>query len=464
MANDQSGDCGLTILLAESKNLDRSGGFRRYVEMPSPVAPLLALILSSLGGGLTLCAQSQAPLPDWHQFRGPGGDGIVGESPMPVRWSNSENVRWKTALHGRAWSSPVVSQGRIYLTNAVRHEEGLPENHRVILSVLCLDGESGGKLWEKSIFEVTNPAGLGFHKKNSDASPSPLIVDGRIYAHFGHMGTVCLDLEGTEIWKSTELKYRPVHGAGGTPLLVGDHLIFSIDEEKSGAVVALNKHDGKLVWKSPRELASKRTFSFSTPTLWNDGKRDLVISPGSDVLSAVDPVTGKSVWHYRFDGFSVVPKPSIAHGLIYFSTGYPKASVHAIRPKGEGDVTEQSQVWTLQRGAPLTPSMLILGERLYMSADNGMLSCVNALTGEIIWQERVGRATSSSLVYANGHVYLQDELGVGHVIKHSDTFERVATNDLGEKTLSTYAVYGQDWIIRGEHHLYRIGKGYKPSN
>lgn len=395
---------------------------------------------------------------EWNQFLGPNGDGIVQGKKMPIEWSDTKNVVWKQALDGRAWSSPVVHQGKIYLTNAKRHEEGLHEAHWVDLSVMALDGATGKLLWSKNVFKVMNPQSLGYHKKNSDASSSPIVQDDRIYAHFGHMGIVCLDLNGQEIWKSQEFTYKPVHGTGGSPVLFENLLIFNIDDATSGRVVALNKHDGKLAWESTREVKSERSFSFSTPTIIEQNGKALVVSPGSDVVSALDAHTGKSEWHFKFEGFSVVPKPNWANGLIYFSTGYNKASVHAFKPEGSGDISNK-KVWSLQRGAPLTPSMLVLNQRIYMVADNGMVTCADALTGEIKWQERVGRNTSSSPMYANGLIYTQDELGVGHVLKHQDTFELVATNPLKEKTLSSYAVLDEDWIIRGENHLFRIGTG-----
>src|SRR6185437_5702085 len=228
------------------------------------------------------------------------------------------------------------------------------------------------------------------HGKNSHASPTPLVRGERLFVHFGHQGTACLDLEGKVLWKNTSLHYAPVHGNGGSPILVDDSLVFSCDGGDKRFIVALNVVNGEVRWKTDRTIEASRKFSFSTPLLIVvDGKKQ-IISPGSNVVCAFDPATGHEIWRVRYDGYSVIPRPVYGQGLLFICTGYNTPSLLAIRPDGKGDVTDTHVVWKTRKAVPHTPSPLLVGEELYFVSDSGQASCLDARTGQVHWQERLG--------------------------------------------------------------------------
>jgi len=410
---------------------------------------LISAIMAAALGFVAAANSAQ----DWAEFRGPTGQGHADSKQLPLEWNATSNIAWKQPVPGRGWSSPVLKGGRLYLTSAV-DESG----STMSLHAFCLDESSGKILWDTEVFGGKQPTRI--HNKNSHASPTPLVADGRVYVHFGHQGTACLDLDGKVLWRQTTLSYPPVHGSGGSPILAGNALIFSCDGGSDPFVVALDKGNGKVLWKTKRETTAKKTFSFSTPLLITVNGQQQVISPGSGVLCAYDPKSGAEIWRARYgEGYSVIPRPVFGHGLLFIGTGYDQPTVMAIRADGKGDVTDTHVAWTLKKGAPNTPSLLLVGEELYMVSDGGIASCVDAKTGRVHWQERVGGNYSSSPVYANGRIYFQNEEGVGVVVKAGRQFEKLASNDLGEKTLASYAVADGAFFIRTEQHLYKVKVG-----
>src|SRR5262249_5139306 len=218
-------------------------------------------------------------------------------------------------------------------------------------------------------------------------------------------------------------------------------------------VVALDAATGKVIWKTDRKCEAFKKFSFGTPLVTDVGGKKQVVSPASDQVCAYDPDTGKEMWKVRYEGYSLVPRPVFGHGLIFLSTGYDTPEFLAIRAGGRGDVTESHVVWRTRRGAPLTPSPLLVGDELYLVSDLGVASCLDAKTGRVHWQERLGGAYSASPLYAGGRVYFQSEDGDGVVVKAGTRFERLAKNALGERTLASYAVADGALFIRTEKHL-----------
>ncbi len=391
---------------------------------------------------------------DWPEFRGLTGQGHSPANDVPIRWSATENVAWKAAIPGGGWSSPVLVNGRVYLTSAIS-AAGVKD---LKLTAICLDARDGKLLWSTNVFSPED--GSSLHRKNSYASPTPLVRGGRLYVHFGHLGTACLDLNGQVLWRQTSITYPSMHGNGGSPLLAGDRLIFSCDGITNPAVVALDRHTGKVQWKTPRDNDSvPKKFSFSTPLLITNAGREELISPGAGATYAYDPTTGRPLWKVSTGtGFSVVPRPVFAHGLLFVNTDYDFPKLFAIRPGGEGDVTSTHLAWQTGRGAPSTPSALVVGSELYFVSDAGIATCADAKTGQVHWNERLGGGFSASPVFAAGHIYFQNEEGVGYVLKAGKTFEQIAKNELGERTLASYAVDDGTLFIRGAEHLFRIGK------
>jgi outer membrane protein assembly factor BamB len=402
------------------------------------------------------CTTAFAAETEWPQFRGPTGQGLSAATGVPIEWSPDKNVVWKVEVPGKGWSSPVLSRGRLYLTSAV----GDPATG-VTLHALCLDAADGRTLWDTEVFGKVPEEATKMHRKNSLASPTPIVTADRLFVHFGHMGTAALDLSGKILWRQSELKYVPVHGTGGSPILLDGLLIFSCDGREEPFIVALDAATGEVRWKTARNSLAKNQFSFSTPLAIQASGATQVISPGSGFVGGYDPREGRELWRVTYgDGYSVVPRPVFAHGLLFVSSGFNTAILHAIRPEGAaGNATETNVAWTQNKAVPKSASMLVLGDEIYFVADNGIANCADARTGEIHWSERLAGGFSASPVAAEGRVYFQNETGVGYVIKAGRKYELLATNDLAEPTLASYVVADGALYIRSEKFLRKIGSG-----
>ena len=398
---------------------------------------------------------------EWTKFRGPTGDGHVTVKSIPLKWSDTENVKWKVSVPGKGWSSPVISKGKIYLTSAVAEgdNQDAADVHRE-LRVICYDSSDGKELWDTTVFEQ-KPLKRPIHSKNSHASPTPIIEDGKVYVHFGHMGSACLDSKGKILWKNNELKYDPLHGNGGTPIIVDNLFFYSADALTNPFVVALDKNTGKVLWKKQRsETDQSRKFSFSTPTLIRMGGRSQIISPASGAVFSYDSKTGEELWSVDYGGWSVIPKPGVYKNMIYVGTGYERAHILGIRvdEKSKGNVTESHVEWEITKRAPNTPSFMVVDDLLYFISDGGIATCVEPLTGEIIWQERTAGPISASPVYFNGMIYFLDEQGKTTVIKAGRKFEIIAENKIKERTLASFGISEGAIYIRSEKSLFRIGE------
>lgn len=387
----------------------------------------------------------------WPQFRGPDGQGHAQETGLPETWSESENVLWRQPIAGLGWSSPVVAEGKIWLTTAV------PADADQSLRLLCLDLASGATLQDIELFHAVAPAPI--HSKNSYASPTPIIEGDRLYVHFGLLGTACVGTDGTVHWKTATPEFQYGHGPGGSPELYGDLLIVNCDGTDRQFVAALDKHSGELVWQTDRD----GRMAYSTPLVIHAAEQDQLISTGGDFVGAYEPQTGAEIWRVRYDGYSLVPRPVFGEGVLVICSGYDSPSVYAIRPDGRGDTTDSHVLWSLRRGAPLNPSPLLLDKDLYLLSDNGILSCVDVERGpdpdteEPIWSERLGGNFSASPLFADGRIYLLDENGLCHVIRPGRTFQPLAQNQLPGRTLASLAVAGKSLLLRTDTHLYRLG-------
>ena len=303
------------------------------------------------------------------------------------------------------------------------------------------------------IFRITDVRAP--NPKNSLASPTPIVEGDRVYVHFGAYGTAALTTAGDIVW-STRFPYQSEHGNGGSPVLYGDLFIFSCDGYDTAFVVALDKRTGQVRWKTPRRQSFSQAYS--TPLVIRVGDRNEVVSVGAYRAAAYDPESGEEIWRVDYhEGFSNVPRPVYGHGLVYIATGFQQPSLLAVRADGAGDVTQTHIAWTLRRGAPLTPSPLLVGDELYVVSDRGIVSCLDAKTGKLHWRQRLGGNYSASPVFADGRIYFQSEEGVTTVIGPGKTFRRLAMNRLDGITLASMAVSGGSIFIRTHSHVYRLG-------
>jgi len=389
---------------------------------------------------------------DWFQFRGPDGQGHSSATALPVHWGKNENVRWKTPIPGKGWSSPITFGNRIFLTTAV------PEGDNYSLHALGLDARSGKILWDTVVYDKLRAGAERIHGKNSHASPTPVTDGEHVFVHFGTHGTACLTIDGKILWKTRALEYAPNHGSGGSPVLVDGQVVVNCDGADVQYVVAINAATGKISWKKERPHCSEaKRFSFATPLVIDVHGQKQIVSPGAHCVVAYDPNSGDEIWSSRYQGYSVVPRPVYGHGMVYLSTSFDAAILFAIRTDGHGDVTESHVAWKESRSIPSTPSALLIGENLFLVNDQGIASCRDAETGHQQWMHRIGGKFSASPLFADGKIYLQSEGGETTVLRPMrQEYSEVARNNLAEATLATPAVIESALLIRTASALYRI--------
>jgi outer membrane protein assembly factor BamB len=369
---------------------------------------------------------------------------------LPLEWSETKNLSWKTPLPGLGWSSPVVANGRVWLTTAV-------EQRGISLRLLAFNAATGAQVVDSEVFKIGGDRDI--NPKNSWASPTPIVDGDLVYVHFGADGTAALTLDGKIVWKNKH-EYQSQHGAGGSPIVYGDLLIFSCDGSDSAFVIALDKKTGKTKWRTYRR--SPYDQAYTTPLVIRVGDKDQLVSVGAYRAAAYDPLTGKEIWRVSYeDGFSNVPRPVYGHGLVFIATGFQEPSLIAVRADGTGDVTKTHVAWRLRRGAPLTPSPLLVGDELYVVNDGGIATCIEAKTGTVVWQQRLGGTYSASPVLADGRIYFLAEQGVTTVIAPGREFRRLAANPLDGGLLASMAVSGGALFLRTDSHLYCIRRREK---
>jgi outer membrane protein assembly factor BamB len=386
-------------------------------------------------------AASLAHAADWPQFRGADGQGHSSETGLPLEWSESSNIAWKTPLAGLGWSSPAVVGNQVWLTTA--HEPSRT------LRAICLDRETGVVRHDVEVFRLAELPRIA--AKNSHASATPLVEGDAVYVHFGSQGTACLTRDGRLVWRVV-LDYDQHHGPGASPVVWRDLLIVPCDGFESQYTLALDKRDGQVRWKQQRE----GQMSYSTPLVINVRGADQLICDGGGAIVARNPANGDEIWRYRHDGHSVVPRPVFAGDVVYACSGYWTPRLYAIRADGQGDVTDSHLLWSGRRSVPLTPSPLIAGEELYMISDQGVFSCLSARGGQEYWRHRFAGAFSASPVLADGNIYLLSEEGTTYVVSATSQFQLLATNQLAGRALASPAVAGGSIFLRTDTHVYRI--------
>jgi len=392
----------------------------------------------------------------WPQFRGPTGQGLADAHDVPLHWSDDENVRWKVPVEGRGWSSPVVGGGKVWVTSSVDAPDSTPNRRGISLRAIAFDAATGKRVVDTEVFRVTRSREL--NPKNSFASPTPILDGDRVYVHYGADGTAALTSSGEVVWRA-QLSYASQHGGGGSPALYRDLLIINCDGNASEAfVVALDIRTGKERWRRDRRRPADQAYT--TPLVINTAGRDQLISVGAYRATSYDPLTGREIWRVGYDdGFSNVPRPVFGNGLVFIATGFQQPRLIAVRPDGSGDVTSTHVAWTLTRGAPYTPSPVLVDNDLYVVSDSGILTQVDSRTGGVRYQQRLGAGSySASPVFAEGRLYFLSEEGVTTVIAPGPAFTRLAVNRVDGATLASMAVVDGAIFLRSDRFLYRIGE------
>jgi outer membrane protein assembly factor BamB len=387
----------------------------------------------------------------WPQFRGIDGQGISDAKGVPIEWSETKNVKWKLPIQGKAWSSPVVWHNQVWVTNATENGKEL--------SVLKIDRTTGKVLLDKVVFHIAQPQFC--YPFNSYASSTPAIEEDRIYVHYGSHGTACLDTAtGATLWTRQDLPCNHHRGAGSSPILFDNLLFINFDGFDLQYVVALDKTTGESVWKRDRDIDygtsdGDAKKAYGTPLVIDVAGRPLLISPAAAGTTAYDPLTGDVVWRVRHGGMNAASPPLFGHGLLFLNTADGGFREFAVRPDGQGDLTDKV-LWKQQQAMPSRCAPLLVGDLLFMINEMGILSCLDAMTGEIVWRQRLGGKYSASPVYADGHLYFSSEEGEFAVVAASSDYKLLATNQLDDGCMASPAIAGKAIFIRTKKSLYRI--------
>lgn len=416
---------------------------------------------------------------DWPQFRGPDGQGHAEATDLPVTWSESENVTWKTAIPGKGWSSPVVEDDQIWMTSSIaspiseeeraRRLEGNTNNQPLSMSgpvslrAVCVDRASGRLLHDIEVLTEEQPDAI--HALNSFASPTPVLENGRLYCHYGANGTACLDTRSREIlWRNKDQRIRHENGAGGSPLLWKDRLIFDCDGSDAQYIVALDSRTGEVAWRTPRSgrlhTNPQLKKAYGTPVVIDAGGTPWLISTGANWVYGYDPADGEELWRLEYGvlGFSIVPRPVVGHGMFYISTCFVRSELLAVRYRETGEIIEPRIAWRHGSGVPKMSSPLLVGKELYFVSDRGILTCLDALTGKERYRERLGGNFCSSPLLADGRIYLGNREGSMTVLRPGPTLEKLAVNRLDGAIMASPIALDTALYIRTEESLYRIEK------
>jgi outer membrane protein assembly factor BamB len=402
-----------------------------------------------------------APLPaalgagDWPRFRGPTGQGLYADGDLPLRWSASDNVAWKTDLPGEGRSSPIVHGDRVFLTTAT--DQGAS------CRVLCLDRRTGRLRWDREVFRQVPPTK---RPENSHATPTPVTDGAGVFAVFGDGSFAALDYSGSVRWTNRTVKHFSLHGLAASPILYRDLLLMPFDGTSPGPdrnlgfekpwdgcfVVALDKHTGRERWRARRGAA--RT-AHATPLVVSAQGKDVLISNAGEVVQGFDPETGRRLWSLPYEGNAPTASVVCAEGLVVASTGYGKATLRALELRADGPPPVR---WEQPRGVAIIASPVCVEGRLYQVTDKGIATCLEARTGRVLWEGRIGGTHYASPIHAAGKVYFLSEEGRGTVVAAAPDFKVLARNDLGEPCRASYVAARGQLFIRTDKSLYCIGK------
>jgi outer membrane protein assembly factor BamB len=385
---------------------------------------------------------------DWPQFRGPNGDGTTGVGDLPVTWSEQKNIRWKISLRGEGWSSPVIAARRIWMTSSL--------NDGRSLRALCVDAESGQLLQDIEVFRIKMPEPIE-NKANTHASPTPLLDRGRLFVSYGAQGNAALDANtGRILWRNQELRFsHDNNGPGSSPIVCSNLLIVACDGPHQPYIAALKADSGQTAWIAHR--SKKAGKAFSTPIVLTVDGKTWLLSVASMRCSAYDPIDGREFWAIDLPGNTIVPSPVVRKDVAYLCTGFPKAEFWAVRLAGTGLVSEAEAVlWKYKKQVPQVSSPIIADDKVYFISDSGIVTCVNADTGQEIFSTRLGGTFYASPVAAAGKIYFPDIAGKTFVLATRSPAVILSTNVLAAGCYASPAVTGKALYLRTTSNLYRV--------
>ena len=393
----------------------------------------------------------------WSQFRGHYGNGIIKSTSAPINWSENTNIDWKTPIHDRGWSSPVIWNDQIWMTTATKDGNKM--------YAICVNKLSGKIEHDIHVFDVKSPQAIT--NENTYASPTPVVEEGRVYVHFGTYGTACISTkDGQILWKRRDLNCDHEIGAGpaSSPFIYNDFLIFNVDGRDVQYVIALNKETGETAWKTNRsvdfsDVQVNQRKAYGTPFIIPRGNTNQMVSIGAKGVYSYDPENGKELWKAEHRGWSIAPRPVYGEGLVFTMIDRDRPEMWAINPNGSGDITETHIEWKETKRMPPRASPIIIKGLLFVVDRNGYISCIEAKTGKSIWQKRMKGRFSASPILANNLIYFFNEDTVCTIIKPTRELEIVAENKLSEDKLMATPAFDENSIyIRTEKKLTRIVK------
>jgi outer membrane protein assembly factor BamB len=452
----------------------------------SPRIRVLVCVSLALTAGSAMISAA-----NWPGWRGEG-QGVSTESGLPTEWSSSQNIAWKVPVGGRGHSSPIVWGDRVFLTTAVEgdlapgnkapthlidgkefvHPDSVGVDKRHTYKVMALDLATGKQLWERTAYD--GPVYDNRHKKGSYASPTPVTDGKRVYAYFGSEGLYAYDFAGKLAWKSDIGDIATIGmGTASSPVLYKDLVILQCDDsgDNKSFLVALDTNTGKERWRTKRDVS----VTWATPVLvkagaqtgtqsgTQSGARDELVASASEWIVGYDPSTGKELWRTKGVDSNAIHTPLVGHGLVIVTAGYPTKAVIAIKPGGTGDVSGTDRVaWTFNKGTAYVASPILYGDYLYLLADNGVLTCLDAKTGEVKYEggrpPKPGRFTASPVAF-EGKILTTSENGDTFVTKAGPVHEVVRTNSIDEMVMATPAISQGRILLRTVEHLYCIKAG-----
>lgn len=378
---------------------------------------------------------------DWPCWRGPDANNYSSSATPPTHWDKHEHVAWSVEDPGRGHASPCVCGDKIFLASA--------DEERKTQFLLAFDRNTGAQLWNTQLHQGELPA---IHANNSHASATPACDGNAVFVpmvNADQLWLSCVELMGRLRWQVKIGGFRHANGYGSSPLIYGETVILLSDNQEEPALVALARSDGHVVWQTERPHSDNS----GSPIIGRIAERDQLLINGARALNSYDPATGRELWHFTHGCDVAANTIAFDKECVYASGNVPEKIVVGVRADGGGDVTDTHVLWNLNRSNPYVPSPLVVGDRLITVLDNGTVFCRDAKTGEELWKGRLSGNFFASPVFAGGHVYAVNEVGVVYVFDVGEKLVRVAENDMGENCMATPAICGNAIYLRTASRL-----------